>query len=134
MTPVADLLTRLLGAGVRVALDGAEVRCRAARGVLTPELVRELRTHKPAVLALLMATETEIAWRVDQLGDALLTAEAAAGEPGVCAWCGSPMPPQPGRKCTLCCLAAAAVVAQLKARSRAGDISTMGSESGKDAA
>ena len=114
MTPAADLLTRLLSVGVRVTLDGAEVRCRAAKGVLTPELVRELRAHKPAVLALLTETEEAIAWRIEAFGDALLTEDAAAGESGVCAWCGSPMPPQPGRKCTRCCLASAALLDRLR--------------------
>lgn len=106
----AALLVELHMLGATVRLDDGDVRVRAPRGVLTPELVHELRAHKPAVLALLMETEAGIAWRIEAFGDALLAEEAAAGELGVCAWCGSPMPPQPGRKCTRCCLASAALL------------------------
>ena len=52
MTP-ADALAQVRAAGVEVALDGGELRLRAAPGVLTPERLRWLKAHKQALVAAL---------------------------------------------------------------------------------
>ena len=54
---VDELLARLRRLGVRLAVDGDNLKCNAPKGVLTPELQLELRTHKEAIKTRL-GTET----------------------------------------------------------------------------
>lgn len=110
MSPAEALLVELRTQNVRVRLDGDGIRCKAPDGVIPSDLAQRIRDLKPELLALLMETEARIAQQgVAQLGDALLGDAPDAG-PGVCAHCGAAMPPQPGRKCTRCCLASAALL------------------------
>jgi TubC N-terminal docking domain len=109
LNAAADLLIQLRAAGIVVTVDGAEIRCRAPKGVLTPELVHRLKEHKPDVLVLLIAEDQEIAWRVESISEGLLGA-GSERMPGVCSWCGSAMPVQPSPKCVLCAIAAAELV------------------------
>ncbi len=56
----ADLRVR----GIHLELVGEQLRCRADAGVLTPALAVTIKTHKPALIALLREEEAAIAWRV----------------------------------------------------------------------
>ena len=47
---VNALLTELRRLDVQVWAEGDRLRCRAAKGVLTPELQQQLTTHKAALL------------------------------------------------------------------------------------
>jgi amino acid adenylation domain-containing protein len=53
----AELYAELLRRNVQVSLEGNELRLRAPRGGLPPELKDRLVAHKPALLALLRAAE-----------------------------------------------------------------------------
>lgn len=56
-TPAQDLLSRLRDAGVQVGIDdrGSDLRLKAAPGVLTADLITEVRKRKTAVLTILRA-------------------------------------------------------------------------------
>jgi hypothetical protein len=119
MTDASELLVDLRCHGIRVDLDGDEIRLRAPRGILTTEMVRAVRAIRPQVQALLVAEEAEIAWRVaamtDRIGDGPLPVELVVDdrpeEPGTCRSCGDPTPYGQTGKCTLCCLASSRLVA-----------------------
>jgi hypothetical protein len=49
----ADFLAALAESGVAVEADGDELRCRAARGVLAPELLAKIKVAKRDLLTLL---------------------------------------------------------------------------------
>ncbi len=125
MNDAADVLCDLRVLGVRVELDGDEVRCRAPRGALTPDLVRRLRAAKPQVQALLVAEDAEIAWRADAIG-ARVAASAGGPDafvvrdtppaPNRCRSCGDPTPDGGTAKCPLCCLASARVLDERRER------------------
>ncbi|AKT41216.1 non-ribosomal peptide synthetase [Chondromyces crocatus] len=51
MTTLAGLLDRLNGLGVKLWEEGGKLAYSAPKGVLTPELLKDLREHKEAVLA-----------------------------------------------------------------------------------
>lgn len=109
MNVAETLLSQFRIAGIVVTVDGAEIRCRAAKGRLTPDLVHELKACKPQMLALLRAEDREVAWRTASLGADLL-ADPVDVTHGVCSYCGSSMPYGQSGKCVLCCLAAAEMV------------------------
>ncbi|HUC10576.1 MAG TPA: amino acid adenylation domain-containing protein [Stellaceae bacterium] len=50
MKSVDDFLAELGGAGVQVSVDGDNLRCRAPKGRLTPELRREITLRKAEIL------------------------------------------------------------------------------------
>lgn len=52
MSPAA-LLAELRALGVELRVEGDRIRCKAPRGSVTPELAEAIRSHKPALLALL---------------------------------------------------------------------------------
>jgi hypothetical protein len=49
----AELVVVLTSRGVKLHPEGTGIRCEAPRGVLTSDLLAELRTHKAEVLAML---------------------------------------------------------------------------------
>ena len=51
MTAVAALLADLRRRGVELTAKGDRLSCRAPRGVLSPQLLADLRSHKPEILA-----------------------------------------------------------------------------------
>jgi amino acid adenylation domain-containing protein/non-ribosomal peptide synthase protein (TIGR01720 family) len=51
MNSAAELLNRLASLGVELRTEGAELRWRAPKGVLSPELLEQIRSLKPALLA-----------------------------------------------------------------------------------
>ncbi|GAB6040072.1 non-ribosomal peptide synthetase [Endothiovibrio diazotrophicus] len=53
MSAVSELLQALRDAGVRLSLDGGELRYKAPRGALTPLLRERLKAHKEEVVRLL---------------------------------------------------------------------------------
>ncbi len=115
-----NLLIRLRGCGISVTIDGGDLRCRAAKGLLTPALADELKRHKPTVYGLVKAEDEEISWRIESIASELL-AEPAELLPGICSYCGSKMPNEQTGKCVLCCLAAAnLVIARLDAAGPTG--------------
>jgi len=56
------LLAELRAQGATLAIDGDQVVIDAPAGVLTPELLADLRGHKPEVLGLLAREEAENFW------------------------------------------------------------------------
>ncbi len=131
----AALLVELHMLGATVRLDDGDVRVRAPRGVLTPELAGRVREHKPELARLLVASENATIWRVGMLLDRLppgatWPADLCAGdteipEPGLCVTCGDATILRQVGRCTACCLAAVEVVALLKARNQPRDISAV---------
>ena len=70
------LLDDLRRRGMELAADGPQLRCRAPRGELTPEVRRIIGAHKVTLLAEL---EAEAAWRiVEEIADAGNRKAAAA--------------------------------------------------------
>lgn len=57
MTKAAQLLARLRALDVKLSVEGDGLRSSAPRGVLTPELQKELTELKPEIIALLKATD-----------------------------------------------------------------------------
>lgn len=53
MTPVLSLLSDLERRGVSISVRGDRLRLEAAAGALAPELVAEVRRHKPELIAAL---------------------------------------------------------------------------------
>ncbi|MEO0397495.1 MAG: thioester reductase domain-containing protein [Cyanobacteria bacterium P01_A01_bin.137] len=50
---LTPFLTQLQTLDIRLWLDDETLRCNAPKGTLTPELTAQLKTHKPAIIALL---------------------------------------------------------------------------------
>ena len=116
MTDAPRILCDLRALGVRVEPDGDDVRFRAPRGVLTPDLVRRLKALKPRMRALLVAEDADIAWRADAIrarvaasvgGPDAFVVRDTPPAPNRCRSCGDPPPAGGTAKCTLCCLASA---------------------------
>ena len=55
MSAAHALLAELQSRGVEVTAEGRSLRCRAPRGVLSPKLLADLRSHKLELLAELSA-------------------------------------------------------------------------------
>lgn len=53
-----DLVERLAEVNVRLRLEAGELRARAPKGALGPELVAAIATHRPSLLALLAPRAT----------------------------------------------------------------------------
>ena len=68
----AALLARLRALGVTATVAGGDLALDAPAGVLTPELLSELRAHKGALLALLAAERWTADPRPDLAGDSTL--------------------------------------------------------------
>lgn len=50
---MSRLLDEIRGRGIEIIPVGTDIRCRAPRGVLTPDLVEKIRVHKSELLAAL---------------------------------------------------------------------------------
>jgi hypothetical protein len=50
---VAPLVEELVGKGVRLSVEGGELKCRGPKSALTPENVARLKAHKAEVIAYL---------------------------------------------------------------------------------
>ncbi len=50
MKPAA-LVRRLAGEGVRLSVEGGDLKCRGPKSALTPEIVARLKAHKAEVIA-----------------------------------------------------------------------------------
>jgi hypothetical protein len=106
MAPQA-LLTDLRVLNISVRVDGDTIRCKPPAGVSIPDnLAERIRAQKPELLELLRNEESEIAWRVETIGDWLI-APGAEPMPGTCSYCGLATPRKQAGKCVLCCLASA---------------------------
>lgn len=59
------LLAELARCGVRLAAEGDRLRYEAPPGIMTPELLQELRQHKPVIMGLLQGAEADAGpdWR-----------------------------------------------------------------------
>ncbi|MCW2248520.1 amino acid adenylation domain-containing protein [Azospirillum fermentarium] len=57
MTPIDAFLAQLRGLGVALSVQGEELRCRAPKGTLTPDLTRELSARKAEVIAFLLRAQ-----------------------------------------------------------------------------
>ena len=53
---VAPLVEELVGKGVRLSVEGGELKCRGPKSALTPEIVARLKAHKAEVIAHLRPT------------------------------------------------------------------------------
>jgi hypothetical protein len=51
---VAPLVEELVGKGVRLSVEGGELKCRGPKSALTPEIVARLKAHKAEVIAHLL--------------------------------------------------------------------------------
>lgn len=58
MSDVQELLDTLAGAGVRLTLDGEQLRFQAPAGAMTPDMLKELRERKGEIISTLRATPT----------------------------------------------------------------------------
>lgn len=106
----SELLTALRDKGIRLEARGNKLRYYPASAV-EPELREVLAAHKTEVLALLKASDEEIAWRIKamlpQIPDTgpipLLIARAGIEtRRGQCVSCGNLLQPSDGFVCTLC--------------------------------
>jgi len=50
MKPAA-LVRRLAGEGVRLSVDGGDLKCRGPKSALTPEVLADLKAHRAEVIA-----------------------------------------------------------------------------------
>ncbi len=124
MTPAELLLTDLRSVGVEAYLDPVgELRCRARRGVLTPELRRRVAEHRADLRFILEDEAYEIAWRVAAMkalagddGRAPKVIAAAPSTGDYCACCGEAQAYGRTPRCVLCALAAAQVVEERRGR------------------
>ena len=48
---VAPLVEELVGKGVRLSVEGGDLKCRGPKSALTPEIVARLKAHKVEVIA-----------------------------------------------------------------------------------
>ncbi len=96
-TLLADLRTR----GVRLHVDGDQLRARFKGRTLDPDLAAAIKTHKPALIALLQQEEAAIAWRAAAMQSQVPPMGAGAvpflvAKPdlpsagGICVSCGEP--------------------------------------------
>jgi hypothetical protein len=97
MTAAAALLDRLKQLGVAAAIKGTGLRLRPASRVPF-DLLAELRTHKPAVMALL----TTAANNPVRLPRPLADAEEAEADPPAAAQAGTQPEPARGQTASLC--------------------------------
>jgi hypothetical protein len=51
---VAPLVEELVGKGVRLSIEGGDLKCRGPKSALTPEVVARLKAHKAEVMAHLL--------------------------------------------------------------------------------
>ena len=58
MNQTLSLLTELYQQGVKLWVDGEQLRINAPKGVLTPAITDRLKAQKLALMALLRETET----------------------------------------------------------------------------
>ncbi len=93
----AALFADLRARGIHLELAGDQLRCRADAGVLTSGLAATIKTHKPALIALLREKEAAISWRVEAMREQMLAGGPVpflvavpnlAPAAGVCLSCG----------------------------------------------
>jgi hypothetical protein len=101
---IDDLLRALEAHGVALIPDGDELHVRAAKGALTPELSRQLKTQKPALLTLVrelyrgpdacLAAQAGSRWRpCRRMGRCLHPVDGRPCLiPATCCVCGAPLP------------------------------------------
>ena len=58
MNPL-ELVEALAGKGVRLSVEGGDLRCRGPRAALTPEVLARLKAHKAEVIAHLVSPAPE---------------------------------------------------------------------------
>ena len=56
---VAPLVEELVGKGVRLSVEGGDLKCRGPKSALTPEIVARLKAHKAEVIAHLISPAPE---------------------------------------------------------------------------
>ena len=56
---VAPMDEELVGKGVRLSVEGGELKCRGPKSALTPEIVARLKAHKAEVIAHLISPAPE---------------------------------------------------------------------------
>jgi hypothetical protein len=70
MSAPAELLRELTAAGIEVRRDGNDLRVRAPRGTVTPDLIDRLKAEKPQLLAALTPRPNRVVLRFRLHGDA----------------------------------------------------------------
>ncbi|MDP9471142.1 MAG: hypothetical protein M3Q71_10825 [Chloroflexota bacterium] len=116
----AELLADLRDREILLELAGDQLRCRAAAGVLTPDLAATIKAHKLALIALLREEEAAIGWRVEAMREQvpaggpipfLVAVPNVAPAAGVCLSCGETFELVGYvQRCRLCAVAAGRVL------------------------
>lgn len=69
MTAISSLLTECQRRGILLEVAGDQLRYKSPRGVLTPELVGELKAHKPELLLELSRLSEQQQAAIEKLKD-----------------------------------------------------------------
>ncbi len=95
---LADLRAR----DVRLSVDGDQLRARFKGRTLDPDLAEAIKTHKPALIALLQEEEAAITWRVEAMQQQipergpiafLVAVSGIPPSPNICPSCGEAFTP-----------------------------------------
>ena len=107
----AKLIEELLSRGVLIEAEGERLRLDAPKGALTPELRSVLADRKLEIIALLRASDAEVARRAEvmlpQIPDNgpvpfLVAREAVEPQDGCCLSCGDPLNQGDANRCGYC--------------------------------
>lgn len=110
---VDDLLQQCLEQGVRLTLEGEQVRFRGPRGALSDSLLEALRTHRDGIAEALRTEEPEVRRRAALMtfrrdptrAINVLHLPGAPSGLGLCVSCGAALGPRAFSRCRVCTLA-----------------------------